>query len=166
MGRIRVLYIFNLVFWDKSLDLKSLICAEYAWFAVINLEWISFQDVCLLTMLLASLGHVCCSWFANLSQLSSFAFLHVLVTNYRAFSWQWSSGLWCWQQPKLQSPVFLLIFWCVIWCKHSVLFCIIKSLNSFLHMPSCCLFVFLNSVRRFAAILFDNSLKPCHSLHY
>jgi hypothetical protein len=43
MGCIRVLYIFNLVFWDKRLDLKSLICAEYARFAVIILELMSFH---------------------------------------------------------------------------------------------------------------------------
>jgi hypothetical protein len=41
MGRTKVLYICNSVFGDKSLDLKSSICAAYARFAVLILEWIS-----------------------------------------------------------------------------------------------------------------------------
>jgi len=35
MGHIRGLYSFNVVFWDMSLDMKSLKFAKYAWFAII-----------------------------------------------------------------------------------------------------------------------------------
>ena len=41
MGRIQVLWIFNSVFRNKSLDLEGLLCAEYARFAVIILECMS-----------------------------------------------------------------------------------------------------------------------------
>jgi hypothetical protein len=41
MGRVQVLWIFNSVFRNKSLDLEGLLCAEYARFAVIILECMS-----------------------------------------------------------------------------------------------------------------------------
>lgn len=45
IGHIRVLCSFNLVFQDRSLDLKHLMCTRHAQFAVMILEWRSVHSL-------------------------------------------------------------------------------------------------------------------------
>jgi hypothetical protein len=63
IGPVRVLFSFKLVFWDRSYDLKGLMCARHAWFAVMILQWI-----CLHFLFIA------CDWSQLCKAVSAFIF--------------------------------------------------------------------------------------------